>query len=319
MKVGWYPYRRVVTTTSPAAKNSAPLGAVGLVVIGLLCQEVGASIAVLLFPTVGPIGMVTLRLAFSAIILLAISRPRLRGHSRSDWATVAVFGLVLAGMNALFYLALERIPLGPTVTIEVLGPLVLSVVVSRRASAWLWAALAFAGVVLLSQGGFESLDPIGVAFAVGAAITWAGYILMSERTGRRFPGFGGLALAMSIGAIVTIPFGAFTAGAALIRPEILLLGAAVALASSAIPYGLELIALRRLAAGTFSILMSVSPAIATAAGFLILGQQLSLLQGIAIVLVIVASAGAVRSTRANARRVERDGLDPTLDTGTPIA
>ena len=309
----------MVTTTTPAAKNSAPLGAVGLVVIGLLCQEVGASIAVLLFPSVGPIGMVTLRLAFSAIILLAISRPKLRGHSRSDWATVAAFGLVLAGMNALFYLALERIPLGPTVTIEVLGPLVLSVVVARRASAWLWAALAFAGVVLLSQGGFESLDPIGVAFAVGAAITWAGYILMSERTGRRFPGFGGLALAMSIGAIVTIPFGAFTAGAALIRPEILLLGAAVALASSAIPYGLELIALRRLAAGTFSILMSISPAIATAAGFLILGQQLSLLQGIAIVLVIVASAGAVRSTRANARRAERDGLDPTLDTGTPLA
>jgi len=287
-----------VTTSALPAKNSAPLGAVGLVVIGLLCQEVGASIAVLLFPTVGPIGMVTLRLAFSAIILLAISRPSLRGHSRRDWVTVAVFGLVLAGMNALFYLALERIPLGPTVTIEVLGPLVLSVIVSRRASAWLWAALAFVGVVLLSQGGFDRLDPIGVAFAAGAAVMWAGYILMSERTGQRFPGFGGLALAMSIGAIVTIPFGALTAGEALIRPEILLLGAAVALASSAIPYGLELIALRRLAAGTFSILMSVSPAIATAAGFFILHQKLSLLQGVAIVLVIIASAGAVRSARA---------------------
>ena len=284
----------------------------GLVVIGLLCQEVGASIAVLVFPTVGPVGMVTLRLAFSAIILLAVARPSLRGHSRRDWATVTLFGLVLAGMNALFYLALERIPLGPTVTIEVLGPLVLSVIVSRRASAWLWAALAFAGVVLLSQGGFERLDPIGVALAAGAGLAWVGYILMSERTGQRFPGFGGLALAMSIGAIVTIPFGVFSAGSHLVRPDILLLGAAVALASSAIPYGLELIALRRLAAGTFSILMSISPALATAAGFLILGQQLSLLQGIAIVLVIVASAGAVRSSRAQDKRATG------LDTDTPL-
>ena len=298
--------------TTPAPKNSTPLGAVGLVVIGLLCQEVGASIAVLVFPSVGPIGMVTLRLAFSALILLAIARPSLRGHSRRDWATVAVFGLVLAAMNALFYLALERIPLGPTVTIEVLGPLVLSVVVSRRASAWLWAALAFIGVVLLSQGGFERLDPIGVALAGGAAVMWAGYILMSERTGQRFPGFGGLALAMSIGALVTIPFGALSAGATLVRPDILLLGAAVALASSAIPYGLELIALRRLAAGTFSILMSISPALATAAGFFILHQRLSLLQGIAIVLVIVASAGAVRSSRAHDKRVSG------LDTDTPL-
>jgi len=299
-----------VTIAPP--KNSAPLGAVGLVVVGLLCQEVGASIAVLLFPSVGPIGMVTLRLAFSALILLAIARPSLRGHSRRDWATVTAFGLSLALMNALFYLALERIPLGPTVTIEVVGPLLLSVIVSRRASAWLWAALAFAGVVLLSQGGFEKLDPVGVALAAGAAVMWVAYILMSERTGKRFPGFGGLALAMSIGAIVTIPFGIASAGPALVHPHVLLLGAAVALASSAIPYGLELIALRRLAAGTFSILMSVSPALATAAGFFILHQNLSVWQVVAIGLVIVASAGAVRSTRAHDKRTSG------LDTETPL-
>lgn len=294
------PYGQRVTI--PATRNSAPLGAVGLVVLGLLCQEVGASIAVLLFPSVGPIGMVSLRLGFSAIILLAICRPSLRGRSRSDWLVVVAFGLILATMNALFYIALERIPLGPTVTIEVLGPLVLSVVVSRRASAWLWAILAFAGVVLLSQGGFDRLDPIGVLFAVGAGACWAGYILMSAQTGRRFEGLDGLSIAMTIGAIVTIPFGIASAGATLFRPEILLLGAAVAVASSAIPYGLELVALRRLAAGTFSILMSVSPAIATLAGLVILHQRLSPLQVVAIVLVILASMGAVRSTRAHDRR-----------------
>ena len=263
--------------------------------IGLICQEVGASFAVLLFPAVGAIGMVSLRLAFSAIVLLAVARPRMRGYRRSDWLTVIAFGIALALMNALFYEALARVPLGSTVTIEVLGPLVLSVVMSRRASSWLWAVLAFVGVVLLSQGSFEALDPAGVAFAFGAAAMWAAYILLSARTGGKFPRLDGLAIAMTIGAVITVPFGVFSAGPAIFQPGILLLGAAVAVLSSTIPYALELIALRRLRPATFSILMSLTPAIATAAGFVILRQQLSGVAFVAIALVIAASIGAVLS------------------------
>lgn len=286
-------------TFLPAAAKPAspPFGAIGLVLVGLLCQEVGASFAVLLFPAVGAIGMVSIRLSFSAIILLAIFRPTLRGRTRADWLTVIGFGLVLATMNVLFYEALSRIPLGATVTIEVTGPLVLSVILSRRASSWLWAVLAFAGVAVLGRGGFGALDVAGVAFTFGAAAAWAGYIVLSARTGRHFARFDGLALAMAVGAVVTLPFGIVTAGTALVDPKILLLGLCVALLSSAIPYALELTALRRLPSGTFAILMSLTPAIATLAGLFILGQKLDWVAFIAIVLVIAASMGAVLTAR----------------------
>ncbi|MET4640112.1 EamA family transporter [Mycetocola sp. 2940] len=298
-----------MTETRPASR--APIGAVGLVIGGLACQELGASFAVLLFPTVGALGMVTLRLVFSAIVLLLICRPTLRGYSRRDWLTVTVFGLALAGMNALFYEALARLPLGPTVTIEVLGPLLLSVIVSRRAASWLWAVLAFVGVALLSRGGLEELDPVGVAFAAGAGVLWAAYILMSGRTGARFPRLDGLAIAMAIGAIVTLPFGLVSAGTALFSPTVLLLGFAVAVLSSAIPYALELLALRRLTAASFSILLSLAPAIAALVGALVLGQSLTLVSTIGILLVVVASAGAVRSASRHARR--QSGLsEPVL-------
>jgi inner membrane transporter RhtA len=284
-----------VTTASTSRPAARPIGAVGLVVIGLVCQDVGASLAVLLFPATGALGMVALRLGFAAIALLAIARPRVRGHSRTDWATMIAFGVALAGMNALFYEAIARIPLGATVTIEVLGPLVLSVVMSRRAVSWLWAVLAFAGVALLGQGSFGSLDPLGLVFAFSAAAAWAGYILLSARTGARFPRLDGLAIAMAIGAILTLPFGIASAGPAIFKPNILLLGAAVAMLSSTIPYALELVALRRLPSATFSILMSLSPAIATIAGLLLLGQKLTVVGVVAIALVIAASIGAVRT------------------------
>nr|WP_169583781.1 EamA family transporter [Microbacterium sp. MF43] len=272
-----------------------------LVVAGLACQEVGASLAVLLFPQVGPLGMVMLRLVFSALILLAIARPALRGHTRSDWTAVILFGLVLAVMNGLFYLALERLPLGVTVTIEVLGPLVLSIVAARRASAWLWAVVAFAGVVALGGGGWDRLDPLGVLYALGAAASWAFYILASARVGRAFPRLDGLALAMAVGAVIALPFGVLDAGSAVLRIELLALGAAVAVLSSTIPYAFELIALRRLPASAFAILMSLAPATAAIAGFVFLGQQLAWLEIAGIALVIAASIGAVRSSARSAR------------------
>jgi inner membrane transporter RhtA len=287
---------------SATDRLAGPVGASGLVVLGLICQEVGAGVAVLLFPEAGPVGTVTLRLVFSAALLLAIFRPRLRGRARADWLTVLGFGLVLGGMNVVFYLALDRLPLGPTVTIEYLGPLVLSVVVARRASAWLWAALALAGVALLGRGGFDHLDPLGVLFALAAGALWVGYILLSARTGTRFARLDGLAIAAAIGGLAVLPFSIATAGEAFLDPRVLLFGLGVAVLSSAIPYGLELIALRRLPADAFSILLSLAPALAAAAGFVVLHQTLEIWDLLAIALVVVASMGAVRA--ANRRRAE---------------
>jgi inner membrane transporter RhtA len=294
--------------------------AILLVVVGLACQEVGASLAVLLFPQVGPLGMVMLRLVFSAVLLMLIARPALRGHSRAGWRAVVGFGVVLAVMNGLFYLALERLPLGVTVTIEVLGPLVLSIVASRRRSAWLWALLALLGVVALGGGGWDRLDPLGLLFALGAAASWALYILASAQVGRAFPRLDGLALAMTVGALIALPFGILSAGSALLRPDVLALGAAVAVLSSTIPYALELIALRRLPASAFAILMSLAPATAALAGWLLLGQELSWLEIVGIALVIVASIGAVRAaspavtgTDAAASRTDDEKVDDLRD------
>ncbi|SDG62585.1 DMT family transporter [Microbacterium sp. 77mftsu3.1] len=275
--------------------RSTSTTAIGLVVVGLCCQEVGASLAVVLFPQVGPLGMVMLRLVFSALILGLIARPSWRGRTRAAWVGVIQLGLALAVMNGFFYLALERLPLGVTVTIEVLGPLTLSIIASRRASAWIWAGLALVGVLALGGGGFDRLDLLGVVFALGAAVTWALYILASAKVGAAFPKLDGLAFAMAVGAVVSLPFGIVDAGSALLRLDLVALGAAVALLSSTIPYALELIALRRLPAAAFAILMALAPATAALAGFLLLGQHLTALELVGIALVIVASVGAVRS------------------------
>lgn len=270
------------------------------VIVGLACQEVGAAAAVHVFPQAGPLGVVMLRLVFSALILCLIARPRVRGYTRAAWTAVVRFGVVLGLMNALFYLALQRLPLGVTVTIEVLGPLVLSIVVSRRASAWGWAALAFAGVLALGGGGWDRLDLLGVLFALGAAASWAFYILSSARVGAEFPRLDGLALAMAVAAVLSLPFGVVDAGSALLRVDIVALGAAVALLSSTIPYALELMALRRLPASAFSILMSLAPATAALAGLVLLGQKLSWLEVAGIAVVIAASMGAVRASARHA-------------------
>lgn len=280
------------------------LGPVGLVLAGGLSVQFGAALAVTLMPRAGALGVVTLRLAVAAVVLLLICRPRLRGHSRADWGTVVVFGIAMAGMNGLFYQAVDRIPLGPAVTLEVLGPLALSVLASRRAVNLIWAALALAGVFLLGGGGFEDLDPAGAAFALGAGAMWAAYIVFSARTGRRFPQADGLALAMAVGAVLFLPLGIAESGGKLLDPVTIGLGAGVALLSSVLPYTLELLALRRLPAPTFAILMSLEPAIAATAGFLILDQALSATQSAAIALVIAASMGAVRTQVGRGRKVK---------------
>ncbi|MGW3017334.1 EamA family transporter [Streptomyces longwoodensis] len=282
-----------LTPAAPGARS--PLGPVGLVLAGGVSVQFGGALAVTLMPRAGALGVVALRLLVAAVVLLLVCRPKVRGHSRADWGTVVVFGLAMAAMNGLFYQAVDRIPLGPAVTLEVLGPLALSVLASRRAVNLVWAGLALAGVFLLGGGGFDDLDPAGVAFALGAGAMWAAYIVFSARTGRRFPQADGLALAMAVGAVVFLPLGLAESGTKLLDPVTLGLGAAVAMLSSVMPYTLELLALRRLPASTFAILMSLEPALAATAGFLVLGQSLSLPQALAIGLVIAASMGAVRT------------------------
>ncbi|MEU3614149.1 EamA family transporter [Streptomyces sp. NPDC006872] len=307
------------TATSPQL-SAAPgrfgsLGPVGLVLAGGISVQFGGALAVTLMPRAGALGVVALRLLVAAVVLLVVCRPRLRGHSRTDWGTVVVFGVTMAAMNGLFYQAVDRIPLGPAVTLEVLGPLALSVFASRRALNLLWAGLALAGVFLLSAGGggeghggdggggFGALDPTGVAFALGAGAMWAAYIVFSARTGRRFPQADGLALAMAVGALLFLPLGLAESGTKLVDPVTLGLGAAVAVLSSVLPYTLELLALRRLPASTFAILMSLEPAVAATAGFLILDQSLTTTQAAAIALVVAASMGAVRTQVGRGKRV----------------
>ena len=264
-----------------------------MLVLGAVSSvQFGAALAKSLFDELGPGGTVFLRVALAAIVLAALWRPRAAGHSRRDLALAAVFGLTLAGMNLCFYSALDRIPLGITVTIEFVGPLSVAVAGSRRWLDLLWVGLAGAGILLLSSLGSSDLDGLGVALALLAGGLWAAYILLSARVGRVFPGGTGLALAMLLASVLLLPVGVAEAGADLLTPWLLGLGLCVAVLSSAVPYSLEMEALRRLPARVFGVLMSLEPAVAALAGFVLLGEDLAAREVVAIALVVAASAGA---------------------------
>jgi inner membrane transporter RhtA len=264
-----------------------PLAA-GMVLAAASSLQVGAAFAVTLFDDLGPAGAAFLRLAFAAIILLAIWRPRLAGDLRLP----AAFGLALGLMNWTFYEALDRIPLAIAVTIEFTGPLLVAVIGSRRPLDGAWIALAAAGILLLVNPGGGSLDPVGVGFALIAAVCWMSYIYLSKRTGAAFPGGSGLAIAMAVGALVVLPAGVIQADGALMQPNLLGSALVVALLSSVLPYSLELEALRRLPEAVFGVLMSLDPAVAALVGFLALGQALDGREVLGIAMVVVASAGA---------------------------
>lgn len=284
--------------------HRSPVGPAVLVVVAAMSQEVGAAFAVGLFAALGPVGAVFVRLLVAGVLLCAAVRPRLRGLSGRAWVSAVALAAALVVMNACFYLSLARIPLGVAVTVEALGPLTLSVIVSRRVSAWVWALLALLGVALLSLTGVRvgHLDPVGLCFAAGAGASWAGYILATARAGADFPRLDGLAVATTIGAVVTAPFAVLSVDPdAAVGWSVLGLGVAVGVMSSVIPYSLELISLRRLPPETFAILTCLSPVVAAVAGWLILGQHLAVSGYVAIVLVTVASIGAVRSARDRLR------------------
>jgi inner membrane transporter RhtA len=282
-------------TGQPGRFNRIP--AVWLVVTGIFSVQFGAAIAKHLFPIVPPTAMVWLRLATSTVVFVIFARPRFRGRSRSDWLVALAFGFSLVTMNWAIYQSFARIPLGVAVTIEFLGPLTVAVIGSRRLIDLVWVLLAGAGVALLglSPG---SLNVAGVLFALLAGLGWACYILMSAQTGRRWPGLQGLTVASVVGAVILTAPAVLEAGSRLLQPEVLLLGLAVGLLSSVIPYSLELNALRRIPPRVFSILMSLEPAAAALAAMILLREFLSWSQWLALGCVVSASVGATRSNRA---------------------
>ena len=271
--------------------------AVGLVLIAAISPQIGAAFAVTLFDELGPAGAAFLRLAFAAVILWAIWRPRLNG----DLRLAGAFGVSLGLMNWSFYEAIARIPLAVAVTIELAGPLLVAVLGSRRPLDALWIGLAAGGIVLLVAPTGGSMDLLGVAFAMVAAVCWMGYIYLSKRTGAAFAGGEGLALAMAVGALIVLPAGVLQAGGALAQPNQLAGALVVAVASSVVPYSLELVALRRLPEAVFGVLMSLDPAVAAVAGFLVLGQNLGPGELLGIAMVIAASAGAASLSHRDGR------------------
>jgi len=280
--------------SSTGRRSLAGIPPVWLVLIGILSVQFGASVAKSLFDEVSPTTIVWLRLATSALVLVAVARPRLRGRSRDDWLVVLAFGLVLGLMNWGFYQSMARIPIGLAVTIEFAGPLSLAVLGSRRPRDLIWVGLAGAGVLLLGVEPGE-LNWAGVAFAVLAGASWAAYILLSAQTGRRWPGVDGLALASVVAMLLLTPLALGRYADQLADARILVLGAVVGLLSSAIPYTVELMALRSLRPAVFSIMMSLEPAAAALAAFVVLGELLAPLQLLAMACVVAASVGATRS------------------------
>lgn len=271
---------------------------VWLVLAGILSVQFGAGIAKSLFDEVAPTTIVWLRLATSAVVLVLVARPALRGKSHSDWLVAIALGASLGVMNWAIYQSFLRIPLGVAVTLEFVGPLTLAVVGSRRARDLVWVALAGAGVAVLGLSGSDgALSVVGVLFALLAGACWAAYILLSAQTGRRWPGLDGLAVASVVAMLLLTPSAIGTGGSDLLDPRILLLGAAVGMLSSVIPYSCEMVALRTIRPSVFSILMSLEPAAAALAGILVLDEFLTAEQWVAMAFIIVASVGATRSTR----------------------
>jgi inner membrane transporter RhtA len=277
------------------SRTTGQAQAVWLVLGGIVSVQVGAAIAKDLFSLVPPTAMVWLRLLTSAAILVAIARPRLRGRSATDLRVALGFGVTLMVMNWAIYQSFARIPLGIAVTIEFLGPLAVAVLGSRRPRDLIWVGLAAAGVVLLGLSPGD-VTLVGVLFALLAGAAWAGYILLSASTGRRWPGISGLAVASVVGAVVLAPPAVAAAGATLLEPKILVLGLAIGLLSSVIPYSFELKALRRIPPRVFGVLMSLEPAAAALAAMVLLSEFLTVVQWTAVACVVAASVGATRSS-----------------------
>ncbi|WP_433718364.1 EamA family transporter [Actinoplanes sp. CA-051413] len=283
----------MTTTVRERRTVPAPL----LVLTAIASVQVGSAVARTLFDDLGAAGVTLLRLLIAAVILGVVFRPRIGGWSAAAWRAAVLLGVAMAGMNLLFYLALRTVPLGVGVTVEFLGPLLLTLVQTRRLVDLLWALLAAGGVALLGVGSGFTAPLGGLLLAFAAGLCWAGYILASAHLGTLVPGTGGLAVALAVAAVLVLPFGASGASAVLDHPSLLAGAAAVALLSSVLSYGLEINALRRMPTRVFGILMSLEPAAAAIAGLVVLHQRLGLRAVVALLLVSLASLGVTLAQR----------------------
>ena len=277
--------------------RSQRASAVFLVLGAATSVQGGASVAKSLFPELGPPGVVFLRLLFGSIALWAIARPELRGRPRRELRLVAALGVVLVSMNVSFYESIDRLPLGIAVTVEFLGPLAVAVLGSRRRVDFVWIAFAGLGVALLADGGGRSVHATGLLLPALAGLFWALYIFLSVPIGKAYPGASGLAPAMVLGAVLIAPWGIISAGHHLREPQLVGAAVGVGLLSSALPWSLELEALRRLPTHVFGVVLSLEPAVAALAGFVLLHEHLRLRAWLAIALVVLASAGAALEVR----------------------
>ena len=276
-----------------------------LLIVAMASVQTGAAFAKKLFVAVGPAGITALRLSLAAAVLLILWRPSFRLKAR-EWRLVVAYGLSLGVMNMLFYLAIARIPLGVAVALEFTGPLAVALAASRKAVDFLWVGLAVLGLALLSPVGDARVDLTGAALALGAGLCWALYILFGRRAGAALGGQA-VALGMAVGAIAVAPVGIALSGPGLFAPAILAGGLIVALLSSAVPYSLEMVALPRLPAGVFGVLMSLEPAIAVVSGFLILAERPSAMQMAAVGCIVAASIGAASRARVVTEQAPHPG------------
>lgn len=274
--------------------NIPPIPAVLLSIISVQC---GAAIAKGLFPQIGAAATASLRIGLSAVILLIAFRPNLFKLTPKQWKYAILYGVCLGIMNMVFYLAIARIPIGLGVTLEFVGPLVLAIFGSKKAIDFIWVILAATGIVLITPWTGTGLNLAGVLLALLAGAFWAGYIILGGRISKIMKGGEAVAVGMVFATLVILPFGIFGGGLSNLSPKLLGLGAALALLSSAIPFTLEIKALKQIPARTFSILMSLEPAMASFAALVFLQEYLTLKECFAVAFVVIASAGSSFTAR----------------------
>jgi inner membrane transporter RhtA len=263
--------------------------------LAMVSVQSGAAIAISLFAAVGPVAVVALRLAAASGFLLSSARPPAAVLRTPRALTLALHGGVIAGMNCTFYLAIERVPIGVCVALEMVGPIAVAIIASRRRRDIAAVVLAVPSVLVLAlaHGVHGPVTAAGIALALAAGACWGCYILLSAHHARRLPGAQGLALAMTIATLPVAVIAAVSAGSALLSARVLVVGAAVGLLSTAVPGTLDAAALRRLRSGTYALVLSVAPAVAAIAGYVLRGQRLTAAQWVGVGLVMIASAVAV--------------------------
>ena len=292
----------------PSRSPADRVPALVLALTAIISVQFGSALAKGLFADLGAAGVTWLRLAFAALILLVVLRPKVRAWSRQSWRAAVLLGVAMAGMNLCFYLAIRSVPLGLAVTVEFIGPLLLAVSQARRWLDGLWAVLAAGGVILLGANPGDGVALTGLALALLAGLFWAGYILANARLGQLLPGADGLAVALAVAALVVLPFGVHGASTVLHRPSLLIPAIGVAILSSIVSYSLELSALRRIPTRVFGILMSVEPATAALAGWVVLGQGLGW-RGAAALLMVSLASGGVTLSRGPATKLPTQPLE----------